>query len=206
MTILSADSISLADFQEVLTRYQPLIDALSDSQTNSTSKKGKSKGKGKADETELGERKGELTLKELDVHRLVAIPARLEMVRKEDGELCLRKEEVEKLIRWKLCVLPLDSSPPFDQRISKLTQKTRKIPPPPHRPRTLQHPCPNRIHHAPRIRSPLLIHQHHHRSRAERTGSAQRHRTRLRLAPLIRPRAGGCTLLLGRGVSVGYVR
>ncbi|KIM76661.1 hypothetical protein PILCRDRAFT_826062 [Piloderma croceum F 1598] len=76
---LAAGVISLNDFQEVLSRYDALI--------QSVSKPSNKDGKG---------------LQELDTYRLVTVPTRLEKVRQESGELYLEKEEVESLIRWKL--------------------------------------------------------------------------------------------------------
>jgi hypothetical protein len=78
---LAAGVISLNDFQEVLSRYDALI--------QSVSKPSNKDGKG---------------LQELDIYRLVTVPTRLEKVRQEGGELYLEKEEVESLIRWKLYV------------------------------------------------------------------------------------------------------
>jgi hypothetical protein len=82
--LLAAGVISLNDFQEVLSRYDALI--------QSVSKPSNKDGKG---------------LQELDTYRLVTVPTRLEKVRQEGGELYLEKEEVESLIRWKLYVYPL---------------------------------------------------------------------------------------------------
>ena len=77
---LAAETITLAEFENVLSRYDALIRSLS-----SSSKK-----------KEDGE-----TLEQLDAYRLLTVPARL---RERGGELYLEKEEVERLIRWKLYV------------------------------------------------------------------------------------------------------
>jgi hypothetical protein len=79
--LLAADVVSLADFHEVLARYDALI--------QSTSKPSNKDGE---------------TLAELDAYRLLVVPARLQKVREQGGELYLEKEEVERLIRWKLYV------------------------------------------------------------------------------------------------------
>ena len=78
---LAAETITLAEFEDVLSRYDALIRSLS-----SSSKKKKEDGE---------------TLEQLDAYRLLTVPARL---RETGGELYLEKEEVERLIRWKLYV------------------------------------------------------------------------------------------------------
>jgi hypothetical protein len=78
---LAADAITHADFLQVLSRYDALIQSVS----------------------KPSNRDGE-TLEQLDAFRLVGVPRRLEGVRGEGGEVYLEKEEVERLIRWKLYV------------------------------------------------------------------------------------------------------
>lgn len=81
--MLSAHSISLADFRKVLERYQTHIDTVSESKPSAR------------DTVE--------TLKELDVYRLSTIPDRLTKLRSVQREkVSLTKEEVEQLIKWKL--------------------------------------------------------------------------------------------------------
>ena len=75
---LAAETITLAEFEDVLSRYDALIRSLS----SSSNKDGE-------------------TLEQLDAYRLLTVPARL---RERGGELYLEKEEVERLIRWKLYV------------------------------------------------------------------------------------------------------
>ena len=81
MASLSATDITKATFDEVLTRYASLIE--SSSKRRST-------------------KDGLDTLTQLDEYRLVTIPARLEERHKAGGEDYLEKEEVERLIKWKL--------------------------------------------------------------------------------------------------------
>ena len=85
-TPLAADIITLADFQDVLSRY--------DAQIQSVSKPSNTDGD---------------TLAQLDTYRLLTVPTRLDKVRADGGELYLHKEEVERLIRWKLYVFPVIS-------------------------------------------------------------------------------------------------
>jgi hypothetical protein len=77
---LAADAITLADFLEVLSRYDGLVQSVS---KPSNSKDGE-------------------TLEPLDVFRLSTVPVRLDKVREGGGELYLTKMEVDRLIRWKL--------------------------------------------------------------------------------------------------------
>lgn len=84
---LRQDSIQLGTFNDVLTRYPALILEVSDNK-----QKRKSSG-ADADET----------LASLDTWRIESLPKVLfarQQTKKEDD--CLEKEEVEKLIRWKL--------------------------------------------------------------------------------------------------------
>lgn len=81
MVSLSADGISLADFQKVLSRYEALIHSLSKPSGN-----------------------GSDTLEQLDEFRLSNVPVRLQKARETGTELYLKKEEAVRLIRWKLCV------------------------------------------------------------------------------------------------------
>jgi len=78
---LTPDIITLAEFEGVLSRYDALIQSVSKPSN-----------------------KGGETLAQLDIYRLLTIPARLDKVREEGGALYLDKEEVERLIRWKLYV------------------------------------------------------------------------------------------------------
>ena len=79
---LSVTDITKATFDEVLTRYPSLI---------KSSSKRRSKD-------------GLDTLAQLDDYRLVTVPAQLEERRKAGAEDYLEKEEVERLIKWKLYV------------------------------------------------------------------------------------------------------
>jgi hypothetical protein len=81
---LAVSVISLDDFQEVLSRYNALIQSVS----KPSNKDGKS-------------------LQELDTYRLLTVPTQLKNMQQDGGELYLEKEEVESLIRWKLYVYPL---------------------------------------------------------------------------------------------------
>ena len=78
---LTPDTITLAEFEGVLSRYDALIQSVSKPSN-----------------------KGGETLAQLEIYRLLTIPARLDKVREEGGALYLDKEEVERLIRWKLYV------------------------------------------------------------------------------------------------------
>jgi hypothetical protein len=78
---LAADAITHADFLHVLSRYDALIQSVS----------------------KPSNRDGKM-LEQLDAFRLASVPTRLEGVRGESGEVYLEKEEVECLIRWKLCI------------------------------------------------------------------------------------------------------
>jgi len=76
---LVVESITPAEFQEALSRYDLVVQSVS----------------------KPSNKDGE-TLEQLDAYRLSTVPARLAKVREEGGELYLEKEEVERLIRWKL--------------------------------------------------------------------------------------------------------
>ncbi|MCJ1361620.1 hypothetical protein MMC16_000720 [Acarospora aff. strigata] len=100
---LSAATMTKAELDDVLLRYDTLIERL-DIQRRSN---GKGKGKGQSDE---------LDLKKLDTIRYVDIPRRIEAAKKKAAEagkgkgkgkgeeVCLEKAEVETLVRWKLYV------------------------------------------------------------------------------------------------------
>ncbi len=92
---LSASTITKADLDKLLLRYDALIDKLN--------AQGSKKGPGKGEATE--------DLKTLDRIRYIDIPQRLATKKAEgSGDVFLEKEEVETLMRWKLYVIPSRSA------------------------------------------------------------------------------------------------
>lgn len=79
MSSFSATAITKSTFDEVLMRYDSLIESSSKPSKDTLD-----------------------TLAQLDKYRLVTVPSRLEERRKAGAEVYLEKEEVERLIRWKL--------------------------------------------------------------------------------------------------------
>ncbi len=84
---LYPSQISLQTFQSILSRYQPLIESLSAAPS-------KSKTNPKSSPQQA--------LAELDRYRLVELPDIIKERNVTQGKSYLEKEEVEKLIRWKL--------------------------------------------------------------------------------------------------------
>lgn len=103
MSALNPDQITRDDFQDALSRYDQLLEAVSTSKGGTSLRKPRGRALQQQNANELIAKFGQRTLAELDAYRYVEAPARFAATEKPgSSRSTMQLQDVKTLVEWKL--------------------------------------------------------------------------------------------------------